>query len=292
MPYDYLVLDVFTDRPFGGNPLAVFPDAKGLDAAAMQIIAGELNLSETIFLTAGAEPDRWSARIFTPGMELPYAGHPTIGAALALAKLGRVSGDSLILDEAVGAVAVTLSGEAAILTSLRLPEEVEAPLDAAAAAALLGLASDELGPLAPSAWSAGVAFTFIPVANREALARASLDLTVWRARLAGSAAPHVYAFALADWDHGARVRARMFAPAMGISEDPATGAAATALAGLLARAQRRGEGSHAWRIHQGVEIGRPGLIRLEADVAGGAVTAVRVGGEAVLVARGRLEAGL
>ena len=293
---DYLLLDVFTHRLFGGNALAVFPDADGLSAAQMQAIARELNLSETAYvLSAGGEAADFRLRIFTPGMELPFAGHPTIGAAIALASAGRIdvreSADILLLEEA-GPVPVQITragqGLTATLTSPKAPVALPCELTAAAAAELVGLAAPDIAGWGPSAYSAGVPFLFVPTASADALARVTLDLPAWRAHVADTLVPHVVALTIDDWANGREVRMRMFAPLMGIAEDPATGAAAAALAGLLIDRQAPGDGSHRWLVHQGHEMGRPSRIELAADVGGGGATAVRVGGGALVVGRGTM----
>lgn len=293
---DYLLLDVFTDRLFGGNALAVFTEADGMSAAQMQSIARELNLSETAYvLSAGGEAADFRLRIFTPGMELPFAGHPTIGAAIALASAGRIvvgdAADVLLIEEA-GAVPVRIVQSegrfTATLTSPRAPAPLPSELTPSLAAEVVGLAERDLGPFAPSAYSAGVPFLFVPLASADALARVTLDLPAWRAQVADTLAPHVVALTMEDWASGHEVRMRMFAPLMGIAEDPATGAAAAALAGLLVDRQAPGDGVHRWVVHQGYEMGRPSRIELEADVRGGRATAVHVGGGALVVGRGTI----
>ena len=293
---DYLLLDVFTDRLFGGNALAVFPEADGLSIAQMQSIARELNLSETAYvLSAEGEAADFRLRIFTPGMELPFAGHPTIGAAIALASTGRVAvGDAtdIVLLEEAGPVPVRIARDGerftATLTSPKTPVRVPSQISASSAATVVGLADHDLGPIEPSAFSAGVPFLFVPVASTGALARVTLDLSAWRAHVADTAAPHVVALTMDDWANGREVRMRMFSPPMGIAEDPATGAAAAALAGLLVDRQAPADGVHRWVVHQGYEMGRPSRIDLEADVRGGRAAAVRVGGGALVVGRGTM----
>lgn len=291
----FVTLDVFTERRFGGNQLAVFPDAPGLPDATMQAIARELNLSETIFLSPSRPGSDWNARIFTPGVELPFAGHPTIGAAIALSLLGHVRSETIVLHERAGPVPVRLlhseRGPFAVLTAPQLPEPVSLShaVDADALASMIGLRSADMGPVPPAAYSAGVPFTFVPVRSRGLLDRAVLDVQQWALHLRSTAAPHVAALSLEDWSEGSEVDLRMFAPAMGITEDPATGAAAAALAGLLAKIQSPQDGTKTWRITQGVQMGRPSAIRLEADIAGGAIMSVRVGGHAVLMSRSTME---
>lgn len=305
----YILADVFTDRPFGGNPLAVFPRVAGLVTATMQAIARELNLSETVFVFAPDRPDvTCTLRIFTPGAELPFAGHPTVGTALVLDAVGALAdapnvrraadgATEIVLGEGVGPVPVRItpagaSGPArAVLTSPRLPAKVADAPPPELMARLLGLPAEALAgaALPASGWSAGVPFLFIPLKDRAALSRIQLDGATWAAHLKASAAPHIVALTMADPANGRELDMRMFAPAMGIAEDPATGAAAVALAGFLAARQRLPEGTARWSIRQGEDMGRPSLIELDADIAVGALAAVRVGGGAVIIGRGELE---
>lgn len=288
----YLLADVFTDRVFGGNPLAVFPAADGLDDATMQRIAAELNLSESVFVTRAIEA-RAAARlrIFTPRMELPFAGHPTVGAACMLAEEGALGPGECVFEELVGPVRVAISSAAGVrtatLTVARLPEEGPAPPDRAALARMLSIDAGDIvnAPRGPALLSCGVPFAIIPVLDVAVLGRVQLNGSVWADVLANAWAPHVYVVAR-DPDDATCVRARMFAPAMGISEDPATGAAAAALAGYLGR--DLADGTHVWHIEQGIEMGRPSRIDIEVDRHQGAFAAVRVGGAAVRVGKGVL----
>lgn len=292
----YLVLDVFTRQAFQGNPLAVVLDAEGLAAEAMQRIANEFHLSETTFVLPPADPrHRAQVRIFTPLHELPFAGHPTVGTAVALA--GDAGTDAiLVLEEAVGPVrcAVTHTQGAAFaeFDLPRLPEPVPFEADAAAVAATLGLEPIEIGAghHSTSAWTAGVPYVCIPVRDLAALGRARLDAQAW-VRLIGSddghsAAAYVYCPTGAD---GLSYRSRMFAGHVGITEDPATGSAAAAFAGAVMRWERPAEGTHRIGIEQGIEMGRPSQIRLELVVGpAGGLEAARIGGFAVKVAEGTL----
>lgn len=295
MTNDYLLLDVFTDRPFGGNQLAVFPAADHLDTSAMQRIARELNLSESVFVMRGTNTADARLRIFTPGMELPFAGHPTIGAAIALASDGGAFSDrrGIVFAETAGDVPVAIERQGglvmATLTVPKRPVAIDTDVTREAAAALVGLAVDDLASANPTAYSAGVPFQFIAVASVAALNRVALDHQVWRASIGGTEAPHVVALAAAP--NARDIHMRMFAPLMGITEDPATGAAAAALAGWLLDHERPGDGTHRWQVHQGHAMGRPSLILLEADVARGRIEAVRVGGSAVIIGRGSLSVG-
>lgn len=299
MRHRYLTADVFTDRPFGGNPLAVFPDARGLPPQRMQQVARELNLSETVFVLPPEDPGHTRRlRIFTPGVELPFAGHPTVGTALILAWLGEIPLDGeetrIVFEEGVGPVPVTIraaEGKAvfAQLSAAQLPELRPAPA-VADLAEMLSLDPEDIltGDEAPQAVSCGVAFLYVPLRDRDALRRVRLRLDRWESLLATSWAPHVYVFTrdheLPETDY----RVRMFAPAMGIPEDPATGAAAAAFGGYLG-SRSSGDGTLRWVLEQGFEMGRPSLLHLEVDRAGGAITAVRVGGGAVQVAEGAME---
>ena len=301
MELRYHLLDVFTDVPFGGNQLAVFVDAPALEPELMQRIAREMNLSETVFVQAPRDPTAARAlRIFTPGVELPFAGHPTIGTAHLLVALGLVSAEEgergFFLEEAVGPVAVAVrrrSGGALVaeLSPASLPETRGSVPTRGEIAALLGIAVEDVvddgDGDAPQAVSAGVPFLFVPVRDRGVLARVALDLARWRALLASAWSPHVYVFCR-DAGGDADIRARMFAPAMGITEDPATGGAAAAFAGYLAWRVGDRDAELRWVIEQGIEMQRPSRLELTAVKEDGAVRSVRVGGAAVRVGEGVL----
>jgi trans-2,3-dihydro-3-hydroxyanthranilate isomerase len=289
-------LDVFTEHIFGGNQLAVFPDAPELEASVMQAIAREFNLSETVFVrpTTMAGALR-KLRIFTPGAELPFAGHPTVGTAQLLVELGIAKADSsgvaqFAFEEGVGLVPVSVSRTDSgsfftWLTAARVPERAEIVPTRAVLAKVLGLELDDIienETDAPCIYSAGVPFVFIPLHDRGALERAQVDLGAWRTSLRGSAAEDLYVFC-DERDGDVDIRARMFAPAMGIPEDPATGGAAAAFGGYLAR--RKGSGGR-WLIAQGVEMGRPSTLHVDVEMEAGAIQRVRVGGSAVRVSRG------
>lgn len=299
---NYYIYDVFSDERLSGNPLAVVFDADGMDDAAMQRIAGEFNLSETVFVKQ-AESENHSARlrIFTPRTELPFAGHPTVGAAIALAELaGTGDGSSqtsiLMLEETVGPVrcAVT-AGKGAAYAEFdlpRLPVSVPFPIEPEAVAAALGLGHHEIGfeNHTISTWSAGVPYVCVPVADLGVARRARVDAGLWRSLLpqmdGPSAAPYVYCRETVNHDHAFHVR--MFAPDDGIPEDPATGSAAAAFAGAIMKHDALVDGAHGFLIEQGIEMGRPSSIRLEVDVHHGAIASARIGGHAVRVAEGKL----
>jgi trans-2,3-dihydro-3-hydroxyanthranilate isomerase len=299
MQYLFYTADVFTDQIFGGNPLAVFPDAAGLSDAQMIRVTKELNLSETVFVLPPATlTGTVKVRIFTPDMEVPFAGHPTIGTAFVLAATGVVDvrrpETHIILEEGVGPVPVTIRAQGGQPTFMQLaaaqmPEPGPPPPPATEIAVMLGLTEADLAGAdwSPQAWSAGVPFLFVPLRDAQALARARVRLDVWEQVLADFWAPHVYVFTYNA--EQALVRSRMFAPAMGITEDPATGAAAVALAGYLRQHTDQAAGRVQWTIRQGVEMGRPSTLHLEADLHGGQITAVRLGGSAVMVCEGEME---
>jgi trans-2,3-dihydro-3-hydroxyanthranilate isomerase len=291
--FDYCTLDVFTDHLFGGNPLAVVLDARGLDDATMQSIAREFNYSETTFVLPPATPAQLArVRIFTPGGELPFAGHPTVGTAFALATLGYVAPDvcDIVFAEGIGPVPVRIERKAdgsvgrCTLTAAQRPERMAALEDTGALAAMLGLDAGAVGAAA-EVWSCGVPFLVVPLTSVAELAYARLDLERWRRLLGGYVTEKVYPIARAGEDSW---RVRMFAPGLGVAEDPATGSAAAALAGWLARHASSRDGTHRWRILQGQEMGRPSVIELDYAQRGGGADHVHVGGSAVMVARGSL----
>lgn len=295
MRYRFVTCDVFTERRFGGNQLAVLPDAQGLGEAQMQAIAAEFNYAETTFVLPPADPAHLArVRIFTPRYEMPFAGHPTVGTALVLAWLGRVPANGeLVLEELAGPVPVRLrqSDGVAAFAEFSAPEPAThgAPLPAAPLAEALGLAAADLvvSRGLPRVASCGAPFVLVELTNLAALARATLGA---RAELPGGAVG-VHLFTCDTGDAAVDLRARMFAPAHGVVEDPATGSAAAALAGYLGGRPGLTDGWHAWRIAQGIEMGRPSLIAARACRDNGQVTEVCVGGTAVPVAEGTIEVG-
>lgn len=287
---EYWLADVFTNRPYAGNPLAVFTDGRGLGDGAMQTIAAELNLSETVFVLPPQDPrHRARLRIFTPGSELPFAGHPTVGAAVLLAEADGAS--EMVLELGVGPVPVQVAREGAGRHArVQVPRVPEAgpPPQSSRLPALLGLDAGRMAARWPAAsWSAGVPFAIVPVQDRQALDAVRLSRPVWDEVMRGQWAPHVFVVDLSRADAG-EVHARMFAPDMGIAEDPGTGAAVAALAGYLAAHRQDGDGDHAWTVHQGEAMGRPCRISLDYRSAGGRALDVRIGGSAVTIGSGRL----
>jgi trans-2,3-dihydro-3-hydroxyanthranilate isomerase len=294
----FFTLDVFTDRPLAGNPLAVVLDGSGLDAARMQSIAREFNLSETTFVLEPRDPVNTAAlRIFTPARELAFAGHPTIGSAVMIAvarapeMLAR--GDlQIVLEEQVGLLrcSVRRKGNAyfASFALPALPFTVPGAPGAAEAAAALGLLDSEIGfdRHAIARYSCGTPYTFVPVAGLEAIARAAPDLARFRA-VFGETGVFLYTRETKGADSA--VHARMFAPQFGIIEDPATGSAAAAFAGVAQEFEAPEDGVHTITIEQGFEMGRPSLIHLTMDIAAGKLIGGEIGGSSVIVSQGTID---
>ncbi|MEQ8510013.1 MAG: PhzF family phenazine biosynthesis protein [Rhodospirillaceae bacterium] len=292
----FVTLDVFTDRVFGGNPLAVVLDGQLLSDAQMQSVAREFNLSETTFVlppTDGRSTHR--VRIFTPMTELKFAGHPTLGTAVALALRDEATQDQYhyTFEEGIGVVPVSVfrSGSdilSAKLSVAQLPIQLEQHISQSAWAEILSLDIGTFDQEKDTAelWSCGTPFSFVQLNSLADLDRASVNMSAWQHYLSDRQTSGVFVFTTETKEQGIDVRARMFAPAHGIPEDPATGSAVAALAGWLVDHEPAADGEKTWTIAQGVEMGRSSLLRLEADIKGGGITGVRVGGCAVPVSRG------
>jgi trans-2,3-dihydro-3-hydroxyanthranilate isomerase len=298
--YRFHTTDVFTSIRFGGNPLAVLPDARGLTPEQMHAIAKEFNYSESTFVLPPDDPAHARrVRIFTPGGEVPFAGHPTVGTALVLASIGELAltGDEtrIVFEEGVGPVPVTIRAADGVavfaeLSVAKLPEVLPPVPAPDVLAAMLSLGEDDLlgGAHHPQAVSCGLPFTFVPLRSRDAVRRARLRLELWESALATTPAPMVMVFAMDAEDPAHQVRARMFAPSESVPEDPATGSACAALGGYLGMRGERGTGTWRWVVEQGYEMGRPSLLHVACDTHDGAITAVRVGGAAVMVCAGTI----
>jgi trans-2,3-dihydro-3-hydroxyanthranilate isomerase len=298
----FYTLDVFTEVALAGNPLAVVLDCDGLDTARMQAIAREFNLSETVFVLAPNDPvNSAKLRIFTPSRELPFAGHPTVGSAVLLAELRAaellVREDvRVVLEETVGTVVCTVrhlkdrAPRASFLIP-RLPTFVEGLGTVADMAAALGLSSSDLatGVHAAGRSSAGVAFAFVPLASRAAVAAIQPNLTHWPAAFGGNGREPVYIYCAEPVHPGHAYHARMFAPGLGVPEDPATGSAAAAFAGVVMRYDAPSDGDHTLIIEQGFEMGRASLITLGLEVDRGRLISASIGGAAVIVGQGSID---
>jgi trans-2,3-dihydro-3-hydroxyanthranilate isomerase len=302
MKRQFYTLDVFTDTPLAGNPLAVVRDGEGLDDARMQAIAREFNLSETIFLLPPKDPVNTARiRIFTPSRELPFAGHPTIGAAVLIGlleapELIRAQDILIVIEEEIGDISCTVShrrGQAprAHFTLPRLPQPAGMAGESLAIALALGLDEEDIGfdNHAPCIFSAGNAFCFVPVATRAAIARARPDFSAWPQAFGhmerGAAFLYTRQCVHADSDF----HARMFAPGLGVTEDPATGSAVAAFAGVIMQSEAMRDGSHVLMVEQGFEMGRPSFISLGLEVAGGRLMEASIGGSTILLQQGTID---
>jgi trans-2,3-dihydro-3-hydroxyanthranilate isomerase len=298
MRRSYHTLDVFTDAPLAGNPLAVVLDAEGLDDARMQAIAREFNLSETVFVFAPRDPVNTAAlRIFTPAREVPFAGHPTVGAAALIAHvraadLLAAQDLRVVLEEKVGEIVCVARHRqgralAATFTVPRLPQRGGAAPSAGEIADRLGVEEADVGFGAhrPTVYGAGLDFLFAPIAGAAALCKADPD----RARWGADGGPGVFLYTRETSGPSAAYRARMFAAGWGVREDPATGSAASAFAGVIMEFEPPADGEHSIVIEQGIEMGRRSAIALSLEVEGGALKSALIGGSTALVAEGTID---
>lgn len=296
----YLTLDVFTDRMFGGNQLAVFPDATAIPEELLLPITREFNFSEVTFCYPSPDAVHTRrVRIFTPGAEVPFAGHPTIGTSVALALregvLNGATSGTLRLALDVGTVSVDVRVETddrawAELSVAKLPEIGPAVPTLNTLAEILSLEASDLvgGALSPQAVSCGIPFLLVPLKTVDAVSRARIRMDRWEQTLKKSWAPEVLVAARDPESGEQHWRARMFAPGLSVPEDPATGSAIAAFGGWLATKDTRASGTFAWTVQQGIEMGRPSVLQVQADKSEGRVTAVRVAGHAVLTGEGML----
>ena len=290
--YPYHLVDVFTQQPFGGNQLAIFVLEDGnLTDTTMQAIASELNLSETTFVlppTDGTSDHH--VRIFTPAIELPMAGHPTVGTAFVLARLGLVtSPGNVTFQEGVGPIPVALSGTGDdIVATMTQPRPTFGKVweDRTAIAELVSLTEADLLPEMPvQVVSTGVPFLYIPLRSLNAIRRATLRMDLWQSEFVGYI-PQMYLFTTETEDPAATTHARMFAPGMGIAEDPATGAACGPLGAYLVRYGLAAPG--VYLNEQGYEMGRSSQVYIRAETNGDDITVIQVGGHCVYMGRGEL----
>ena len=292
----FYTLDVFTTMPLAGNPLAVVLDSDGLDETMMQSIAREFNLSETVFVLPPQDStNRAALRIFTPASELPFAGHPTVGTAVLLAVLDGKSSASFGLEEKIGRVDCVVSSDQstkgeAVFTLPRLPERISDAAPYAVMADALGISSDEIGFDAhkPMMASAGVGFTFVPLKTKDAVTRASIKGASWNEAFGAAGRPNAFIYSRETVEAGHHFHARMFAPHLGVGEDPATGSAVAAFARVFVDFERPQDGTTRIIIEQGYAMGRPSQITLEVDCINGVLNAARIGGSAVVMSEGTL----
>lgn len=302
MRLPFFTVDVFTERRFAGNPLAIVEDSDDLSVEQMQTIAREFNLSETIFVRRPADPAHTAhVRIFFPTAEIPFAGHPTIGCAIHLAQkqnAGDADFETLItLEEVAGLVPVNVirkQGQVtAQFTAPIIPHlfDGQVPLAEIAADALgLDPADIGFGDHRPGLYAGGPSFVYMPLASRAALEKAKPAEPAWSRMTEAANTVGVYCYTPGGDAPETDYRARMFAPTGGIPEDPATGSASAILAAQLLASGKLKEGVNAFALRQGYEMGRPSQVGLEIDVAGGKLSAVRIAGSSVPVSQGMIEA--
>jgi trans-2,3-dihydro-3-hydroxyanthranilate isomerase len=295
----FVTLDVFTDKRFAGNPLAVVLEPDGLDTAAMQGIAREFNLSETVFVQPPENVShRAKLRIFTPANELPFAGHPTVGTAVLLGRLdGGAQPREFVLELGIGPVRCQVTPKGAdsgraVFDLSKLPQDIGAPADDAAIAAALSVDVADIGfdGIRPARWSAGAPYSLVPLRDLAAVGRCSVNPVAWKKAFGFDVHAAAYVFCRETAQPGHAFHTRMFAPSAGISEDPATGSAAAAIAGYIAKFDKFSDGNHPLMIEQGFEMGRPSLIELTLKISGGKLTGASIGGGAVVVSEGAIEA--
>jgi trans-2,3-dihydro-3-hydroxyanthranilate isomerase len=288
-PHTYFLLDVFTDQMFGGNQLAIFPDGQAIHPDLFQKIAAEFNLSETVFLfPSETEEEPLSMRIFTPTTELPTAGHPTIGTAHYLASRSEMI-KSLTLNQKVGLIKVDIQykdNEPSMITMQQpLPTFGKTYTNSAAIAEMISLKADDLDIYPIQEISCGNSFLFIPIKSAKLLAKAKIDSAKWEQLNAQFESKGIYVFSINDVEGGA-VQGRMFAPALGITEDPATGSANGPLGCYLSKYT-----SCDFPIVslQGFEMGRPSYLHLNIRKnENGDINKVEVGGQSVIIGTGEL----
>lgn len=281
---EFHIYDVFTDRPFSGNPLAIVMGADDLSTGQMQIIARQFNLSETIFVMAPRNPDHDArVRIFFPTAEIPFAGHPTIGCALHLAQgqPGRI-----VLEEEAGLVPVTIADGKAELVAPKLPVPHPGEAERGLIAQALGLPVDAIGfdGHQPMIWQGGPAFLYVPLRSLRDLAAAQPIQPYWAQLMQAAHVDSAYLYLC----EGSGYRARMFSPDAGIPEDPATGSASAILAAQLLASGALPEGETQLLLQQGIEMGRPSRIGLTAVVRQGRLVQARVAGRAAHIASGQI----
>jgi trans-2,3-dihydro-3-hydroxyanthranilate isomerase len=299
MRYRYFICDVFTDTRFGGNQLAVLPDAQGLSDRQMQQIAREFNFSETTFVFPPEAGHTRKVRIFTPTTEIPFAGHPNVGTAFVLAtagELGPIDQETTVtFEEKAGlvSIAVRRREDGLIGCELTAPQRLSLgkTISAQTLARAISLTEDDVVTRThpPQVASVGLPFLIAELRDRSALERARVNMDGLDAIVAEKVTPdvHLYVHSKDEFD----IRTRMFAPLDGVPEDPATGSANCALAGLLSHFDEKPDGSYSWRIAQGVEMGRPSTLEARAEKRGGVVETIRIGGASVMVSEGVIEVG-
>lgn len=297
--YAYHLVDVFTDQKLAGNQLAVLPDAQGLTTEMMQALASEFNLSETAFVFPPEVGGDFRVRIFAPDVEMPFAGHPTIGTAFVLAREGRITQaeavtTSVHLEENVGTISVTVEWQGGmphrIMMDQLIPQHGAQFSNHEAIARMLSIRVDQIRRDIPmEVATSGLPFLFVPLENLEAMQAIRFRTDVWEQVLKGTDGPNVYLFTMETLHSDSTVHSRMFAPGLGIVEDPATGAAGGPLGSYLVRHNLIGDASQPIINEQGYEMGRPSRIVIQVTLDGSAISRVQVGGQCVAVGSGTVE---
>ena len=300
MKLQFTTVDVFTDRPFGGNPLAVVTNAQGVSTERMQAIAAEFNLAETTFVLPPRDPAHTAeVRIFTPKAEMPFAGHPNVGTAFVLARAGetygrKVAGDRLVFEEKAGLVRMDLTREAGLVVAARLAAPVplaigeEIPADFVAEACSLKPGDIKVDVHRPCIASCGVPLVFVELQSRAALRSAAPQAAAFVRDLPRERAVGIHLYVQAA-EGNIDIQSRMFAPMHGIPEDPATGGANVALIGLLAHHRPEADITLSKSIGQGFDMGRPSILEAAAEKKGGKVIATYIGGRCVPMMNGVID---
>ena len=296
MKYHYFICDVFTEQRFGGNQLAVLPDAQKLSDWQMQQIAREFNFSETAFVLPAETGHTRKVRIFTPTTEIPFAGHPNIGTAFVLAEtgaLGKEIHDTVLFEEKAGLVSIEIQANLDSPTSfeLKAPQVLtlqEFPAIRSVAKAL-SLRENEIVVTthAPTVASVGLPFLFVEVLDLSVLSQVRIDMAGFDRLLVEGAVPYVDVYT--PKTGSTDIQARVFAPLDGVAEDPATGSANCALAALLSHYRSERDGEFSWCVFQGIELGRPSTLRIRARKENGCVVGSWVGGTCVMVSEGWID---
>ena len=300
MQRSFTTVDVFTDRRFGGNPLAVVTDAEGLSSEQMQSIAAEFNLAETTFVLPPKDSAHTAeVRIFTPKAEIPFAGHPNVGTAFVLARNGesygrKIVGNKLVFEEKAGLVPIDIERQGSDVKGARLAAPQKLALSdevsAEVVAALAGVPVDQIETRnhRPVIASCGIGFVFAELESRQALAKAMYNTDAFAKHLPMDKATGVHLYVPAV-EHGVEIQSRMFAPLYGVPEDPATGSANVALIGLLAKLRPESDVTLSKTIGQGFDMGRPSLLKASAEKKAGQITSTYIGGRCVPMLKGTIE---